>query len=109
MENKNIEEIIFDEENNENIVMIGDDGKEYEFEQVATISLEDDGAVYCLLHPVIPMEGMDPDAAIVMTLTEDLDSGEDMLVMVEDEEILDKVWDEYYKLCRENGIEAPEE
>ena len=109
MDNNNIGDIILNEECDDNIILYGDDGKEYEFEQVATIALQENGSVYCLLHPVKPMEGMDPDAAIVMSLSEDLDTGDDVLLMVDDEEILDKVWDEYYKLCRENGIEVPKD
>ena len=109
MENNNIGDILFDEESNQNIILYGDNGEEIEFEQVATICLEENGTVYCLLHPVKPMDGMEEDAAIVMELSEDIDTGDDILLMVDNEEILDKVWEEYYKLCRENGIEVPEE
>ena len=109
MENNNIGDILFDEESNDNIILYGDNGEEIEFEQIATIALEENGTVYCMLHPVKPMDGMAEDEAIVMELSEDLDSGDDVLVMVDNEEILDKVWEEYYKLCRENGIEVPEE
>jgi len=103
-ENMNSESIgdrLFDEENSDNIKLFGDDGVEYEFEQVATIPLEDDGKIYCILHPVIPMEGMAPDEALVMELSEDLDTGEDALVVVENDEIIDKVFEIYEKLLSE--------
>ena len=93
--------MLFDEENNENIKLIGDDGVEYEFEQVATIPLEEDGKVYCILHPVIPMDGMAPDEGLVMELSEDIDTGEDPLLVVEDDEVIDKVFAIYEQLCRE--------
>lgn len=109
MENNNIGDIILDEDRDDNIILYGDNGEEIEFEQVATIALEENGVVYCILHPVKPMDGMSEDEAIVMELSEDIDSGDDVLLTVDDEAILDKVWDEYYKLCRENGIEVPEE
>lgn len=103
-ENNNIEDMLFDEENNENIKLFGDDGVEYEFEQIATIPLEEDGKVYCILHPVIPMDGMAPDEALVMELSEDLDTGEDALLVVEDNEVIDKVFAIYEQLAREQGI-----
>ena len=103
-ENKNIEDMLFDEENDENIKLLGDDGIEYEFEQIATIPLEEDGKVYCILHPVIPMDGMAPDEALVMELSEDLDTGEDVLLMVTDDEVIDKVFAIYEQLGREQGL-----
>ena len=103
-ENNNIGDMLFDEENGENIKLFGDDGVEYEFEQIATIPLEEDGKVYCILHPVIPMDGMAPDEALVMELSEDLDTGEDALLVVEDDEVIDKVFAIYEQLAREQGI-----
>ena len=103
--NKNIEDMLFDEENNENIKLIGDDGVEYEFEQVATIPMEEDGKIYCLLHPVVPMPGMQPDEGLVMELSEDIDTGEDVLLMVTDDDVIDRVFDVYEQLLREQESE----
>ena len=104
MNNESIGDKLFDEENSDNIRLVGDDGVEYEFEQVATIPLEEDGKVYCILHPIICMEGMAPDEALVMELSEDLDTGEEVLLVVEEEETIDKVFAIYEQLCREQGL-----
>ena len=108
MENKNIEDMLFDEDNSDNIKLFDDNGVEYEFEQVATIPIEEMGKVFCILHPVVPMDGMAPDEGIVMELSEDIDTGEDALLVVTDDEIIDKVFDIYEQLCREQGIEVPD-
>ena len=101
MNNDSIGDKLFDEENSENIKLVGDDGVEYEFEQVATIPLEEDGKVYCILHPVVPMDGMSADEGLVMELSEDIDTGEDVLLMVTEDEVIDKVFAIYEELLRE--------
>lgn len=105
--NRNIEDILFDEDSSETLMLTGDDGKEYEFEQIATIPIEEDGKIYCILRPLTPMSAVENDnEAFVMELAEDAETGEDTLLLVEDEETADKVISIYYQLCeqaKQNG------
>ena len=88
------EEYVVDEENEELLVLAGPDGKEIEFVEIAGIALGD--KFYCILQPVELLEGMQEDEALVFEVT----SGEedDNFQLVLDDDIIDKVFDEYDKL-----------
>ena len=94
-ENINPIEKLFDEENTDNITLLGDDGKEVEFEQVAIISLEDKD--YAILALVNPPEGVDGDEGIVFAIEED-ENGNVQLATVTDDKIIDSVFDVYDQL-----------
>ena len=96
--------ILGDENNTDNLFLTGADGKDYEFEQIAVIPLDD--KVYCILHPVTPMEGVESeDEAFVMELVTDEETGGDILELVDDDATVDRVFEDYYKLCKESGID----
>ena len=94
---------LFDEECNDNIILYDSDDKEVEFEQVAIIPIED--KVYAMLKPVSPMEGVGEDEAVVFELVEGESEDEDMLVVVNDEAVVESVFEVYYDLLRAEGIE----
>ena len=50
------------------------------------------------------MEGIAEDEALVFVIDEIDD--EDCLVIVEDDSIVDKVFEEYYKMLKEEGIDV---
>lgn len=76
---------------NDNIIVLTtNDGEELEFIRIADIAL--DGNVYVILKPVELMNGMDEDEAIVFM------SKDDQYTVVLDEELLDNVFEEYYRL-----------
>lgn len=102
MEEKELTSIdkIFDEDNNENVVLYNKNNEPVEFEQIFIMPL--DGADYCILKPVEPLEGMSEDEGIVFTLQEV--DGEEQLTVVQDQEIIDKVFDEYTRLLNEAKI-----
>lgn len=104
MENKEKSpiEMLLDENNDENIVLYDEKNKETEFEQVAIIPVED--KIYAILKPVEAMEGLDDDQALVFGI-EEIDD-EDCLVLEDDEEVIDVVFDAYYALLREQGIQV---
>lgn len=104
MENKEKSpiEMLLDENNDENIVLFDEKNNETEFEQVAIIPVEE--KVYAILKPVAPMEGLDDDQALVFGI-EEIDD-EDCLVLEDDEEVIDVVFDAYYALLREQGIQV---
>lgn len=93
---------LFDEENEDNIILYDENNNEVEFEQVAIIPIGEE--VYAMLKPVAPMEGVADDEALVFQLCEIDD--EEMLSIVTDEKVVDAVFEIYYDLLREEGIEV---
>lgn len=75
------------------IVLQDEDGKEIEFVHIATIDYQDEW--YAFLQPV-ELEGMEEDEMIIFKLQED-EEGNDMFVPVDDEELMNAVYDEYVK------------
>ncbi len=88
---------ILDEECTENIVLYDENNKETEFEQVALIPKDE--KIYVILKPVTKIEGVADDEALVFVIDEIED--EDCLVIVDDEQIIIEVFDDYYKLLEE--------
>ena len=85
---------IFDENNEENIILYDENDKPVEFEQVAVIPL--DGNIYVILKPVEEFFGLEQDEAIVFVI-EEIDDSE-ALVIVDDLDVANAVFDEYYRL-----------
>ena len=97
---KNAIERLLDENDLGTIVLFDENDKEVEFEQIAIIPYEDE--VYAILKPVKEMEGVAEDEAIVFLLDADDDS-DDVLSVVEDDAIIDAVFDAYSQLLDEDG------
>ena len=96
-DNKNPLEMILDEECNDNIVLFDEDGESTEFEQIAVIPLE--GKLYCILRP-IDMPELDEYEAFVFSISEDDEEG--AIDLVEDDDIIDEVFQLYYTLLDED-------
>ncbi len=95
MENEiSIFDVIYDENNDDNIVLYNTKDEPVEFEQVAFIPFEEKD--YVILKPVTPFEGMKEDEALVFEMVED-ENGESIVVVI-DEEIIDAVFNEYNAL-----------
>ena len=60
-------DVLLDPDNRDPVVLMGEDGKELKFEQVAVIPHDKEGEkrLYCILHPLTPIEGIGEDEAIV--------------------------------------------
>ncbi len=97
MEEKNIYQILLDEENNDIITLYGDDDEPIEFEQAAVIPYG--GDIYAILCPVVLSEGMEDGEAFVFKVT-----GEHNVEMVVDDEIIDAVFEIYYEMLEEEGV-----
>lgn len=95
-------DMLLDENNTENIKLYNEENQEVEFEQIALVPIEN--KTYAILKPVAPMEGIAEDEALVFVIDEIDD--EDCLVIVEDDNIVDKVFEEYYKMLKEEGIDV---
>ena len=96
---KSVIDRIFDENDNNPVVLYSND-KAIEFDQVAIIPL--DGEIYVMLAPITKIEGINDDEAFVFSIEEN--NEEESLFLITDSEILDKVFDEYYKLLERNNI-----
>ena len=95
-------EILLDQENNENIKLYDEKNNCVEFEQVAIIPIDE--KIYAILRPVAGLEGVGEDEALVFTI-EEVDE-EDCLVVVDDDTVVDAVFEQYYKLLKEEGVEV---
>ena len=85
-------DILFDEDNNENIVLYNDKDEPVEFEQIALVSLDD--KQYAILQPVEKFDGVSEDEAFAFEIVRDKGDG-DSLALVEDDALIDKIFDEY--------------
>ena len=86
---------LFDEENDDKIYVKDNDGREIEFEQVAVVDFCEN--YYAILYPTSAIEGVGEDEAVVFLIDEE----NDQLVYVEDDSIIDGVYDEYCKMLEE--------
>lgn len=97
---KNPIDSLFDEDDNDPIVMYNEKGEKVEFEQIALIPIEEN--IYAILKPTEVMEGIGEDEALVFEIVEnEEDEEEDYLNLVSDIDIIDKVFDVYNKLMDE--------
>lgn len=84
------------------VVLTDEDGKEEEFEHLATIDYE--GELYMAFTPANSED--DESAEVVILKVEEDEDGEDILVTLDDEELLDKVFE---KFLEEEEAEEDEE
>lgn len=97
---KNPIDSLFDEDDNDPIVMYNEKGEKVEFEQIALIPIEEN--IYAILKPTETMEGIGEDEALVFEIVEnEEDEEEDYLNLVSDIDVIDKVFDVYNKLIDE--------
>ena len=80
------------------VTLTSADGQEIDFVEIAGIALR--GNFYVILQPVELLEGMGEDEALVFKVTQDRD-GEDHFNIELDDEIINEVFEEYYRLLDE--------
>ena len=83
---------IFDENNNDVIILFNENGEEMSFEQIAVIPLSE--KVYVILKPIKPMEGLGEDEGLVFSIEQN-ENNEDYLMLTVDEDIIDAVFTVY--------------
>ena len=86
---------LFDENNNDAIILSNENGEEIAFEQVAIIPISE--TVYAILKPVNPMEGVGEDEGLVFSIEQN-EEGEEYLALTVDEDIIDAVFTVYEAL-----------
>ena len=87
--------------NEDRITLINPNGEEIEFEEIAGIALN--GKFYLILQPVKFLYDMSDDEALVFEVSED-DDAQNFNIVLEDE-IIDEVFKEYYRLLSETNLE----
>lgn len=94
---KKIIKALLNENNNDNIFL--EFNNEYiEFEQYALIYVRDN--YYSILRPVTIKEGIDNDEGVIFMI----DDNKNRLILIEDEEVIDEVYDVYFSLLDENNL-----
>ncbi len=96
------------ESGNEIIELIDENGKPVRFEHLMTVEYE--GDPYVLLVPIDDVEDVDEDEVIILRI-EKGDDGEDAYVGIEDEELLEKVFERYLEIAEadEDALEEEED
>ncbi len=83
------------------ITLVDMDGNDVDFYHVATIDYKDKW--YIFLQPVEPIDGIAEDEVIIYELGVDED-GDDKFIPIEDEALLNEVFNEYLKEAEEEGF-----
>ena len=101
-ENVSPVEALLDPDNDDNIILYNENNEAVEFIQIAIICL--DNVLYPILKPAQPMEGLSEDEALVFVISEV--DGEEALLLENDDAVIDAVFEDYYRLLREAGIDV---
>ncbi len=97
-------DMLLDENNQDSIFIFDQNGREYECDQVAIIPYDDE--IYVILKPIDEIEGVADDEALVCHLIVPHDNEEEAMLLLEyDEETAITVFEKYYELLDEAGIE----
>ena len=99
-------EMILDENNSDNIILYNDKDEPIEFEQIAVVPI--DTNTYVILQPVHPMKGIGEDEAFAFRLP-NREYGEEDLQLVEDDNLIDRIFAEYIDMYKEHKKEQKEE
>ena len=99
MENQiNPIDALYDEDNNDLIILYSEKGDEIAFEQIALIPILE--KTYAILKPVQPIEGMGEDEGLVFSIEKN-DNDEEFLTITTDEDAIDAVFNVYNALVAE--------
>ena len=90
-------EKLFDEDDDSNLILYDENNNPTEFQQIAVIPKNN--KIYAILKPLSKKFNIADDEALVFVI-EKVDD-EDYLIIVEDEKIIDSIFDEYYELLKE--------
>lgn len=77
------------------VELVDEDGQNVKFEFL--MMLEHEGANYLLLTPAEEIDGVDEDEVVILRVDED-ENGEDVYVSVDDEKLLETLFDKYLKM-----------
>lgn len=95
-QNVSLVDLLLDPDCETPIKLMDEKGEELSFDQIAVIPVDD--KLYAILKPITKIEGVADDEALVF----EIDVEEDTIVVCYDFDIVDKVFDGYYKLLNES-------
>ena len=84
------------------VVLTTDDGVEHNFYHVATVDYKNEW--YVFFQPAEEIPDIDDDEVVIFRLEED-ENGEDLFVPIEDENLLNEVYEEYVRMAEEEDVE----
>lgn len=90
------------EENDDIVELVDDEGNAIKFFHVATVDYENNW--YVFFTPTETVEGVNNDEVVIFRLDAD-EEGKDVFSPIEDEELLQKVYEEYVKIMDEDEDE----
>ena len=90
-------EAILDANNHDNIVLYDENDKAMEFAQIALIPWKE--RIFVILKPITSIEGIADDEALTFEICEEKGNAE--LVVIDDADIVKRVFEKYYKLVDE--------
>lgn len=106
-ENDEILDEDFDEEMEPEIIQLVDkDGKDVDFYHLATIDYKEEW--YVILQPVEEEPDIADDEVLIFRLGINKEDGTDTFEPIEDEEVLQAVFDEYLAACEEDECDCNE-
>ena len=100
---KNANENVEIMEDDEIVTLYDDNNEPVDFYEVACVEYKDD--YYALLEPVEEMEGLEDGDVLIFKLEEQED-GTDLFMPVEDETLLNEVFDEYLKAVADHEYDC---
>lgn len=100
---KNANENVEIMEDDEIVTLYDDNNEPVDFYEVACVEYKDD--YYALLEPVEEMEGLEDGDVLIFKLEEQED-GTDLFVPVEDEALLNELFDEYMKAVADHECDC---
>lgn len=94
------------EERDDVIILTDEDGQDFEFQLIDIIEVDEKR--YAVLFPLSEEDASD-DEALIMRLETDEETGEDLLVDVEDDDEWEKAVAEWERILEEEDLEDEEE
>lgn len=98
---KSAVDMLLDQNDDDDIILFNESGDKMQFEQIAVVPIDE--TIYAILKPTEEMEGVKDDEAIVFKIVETDD--DEWLEIEENDEKIDKVFEIYYKMLKDEGIE----
>ena len=98
--NKKPIDMLLDENNSDPIVFYNEKNEPIRFDQIAVVPLK--GETYAILKPLDMSDILAEDEAMVFAIV--VEDGEELLSIVDDDDIIDAVFEVYYAMLAEAGI-----
>lgn len=92
-------EKVNDGELSDTIELVGDNGEVFKFYHIGTIEYKDEWFVF--FQPAEVLDGVDPDEIVIFKIGGD--EGDEVLLPINDEELLNEVYEEFMRELEDDG------